>query len=77
MCGRFVGYRSLRELEAYFPIDKVACDALPTSMLPLAGNPNYLKKMSKLINFPNEKPRPACCFPGHPEFQNSISFQPR
>jgi putative SOS response-associated peptidase YedK len=27
MCGRFVGYRSLRELEAYFPIDKVACEA--------------------------------------------------
>ncbi len=27
MCGRFVGYRSIRELEAYFPIDKVACKA--------------------------------------------------
>jgi putative SOS response-associated peptidase YedK len=27
MCGRFVGYRSLRELEIYFPIDKVACEA--------------------------------------------------
>ena len=27
MCGRFVGYRSLRELEAYFPIDRVACEA--------------------------------------------------
>jgi putative SOS response-associated peptidase YedK len=27
MCGRFVGYRSIRELEAYFPIDKVACQA--------------------------------------------------
>ena len=26
MCGRFVGYRSLRELETYFPIDKVACE---------------------------------------------------
>ena len=28
LCGRFVGYRSLRELEAYFPIDKVACEAV-------------------------------------------------
>jgi len=27
MCGRFVGYRSIRELEAHFPIDKVACEA--------------------------------------------------
>ena len=27
MCGRFVGYRSIRELETYFPIDKVACKA--------------------------------------------------
>ena len=27
MCGRFVGYRSLRELETYFPIDKVGCEA--------------------------------------------------
>ena len=27
MCGRFVGYRSIRELETYFPIDKVACQA--------------------------------------------------
>jgi putative SOS response-associated peptidase YedK len=26
MCGRFVGFRSLRELQKIFPIDKVACE---------------------------------------------------
>ena len=26
MCGRFVGFRSLRELQESFPIDKAACE---------------------------------------------------
>ena len=26
MCGRFAGFRSLRELQEYFPIDKAACE---------------------------------------------------
>jgi len=26
MCGRFAGYRSIRELQEYFPIDKAACE---------------------------------------------------
>ncbi len=26
MCGRFVGFRSLEQLKAHFPIDKAACD---------------------------------------------------
>ena len=28
MCGRFVGFRSLEELKAFFPIDEAACDAI-------------------------------------------------
>ena len=28
MCGRFVGYQSLEDLRAYFPIDHTACEAV-------------------------------------------------
>jgi putative SOS response-associated peptidase YedK len=26
MCGRFAGFRSLREIQTFFPIDKAACE---------------------------------------------------